>query len=221
VQDVAAAIAATALQESPRRGRPTLLRNPVIVGDVLQALASGRSRYAAARTAGVSESVFRWWLRPGTRPVQACTVLRERVARIEQARREASTAEIVVPSVAASPAALVVATPLPVLPAVVVEAPPVSPRRPRCARGIGRSSRPGAPMMCFLADWLRGDVRRQLAAFGLVTLPPMDPRWLPAGLGHTEITRAYLAWRQATGQPGPTELQLELDAVRWYQAHRL
>ena len=218
-----ARIVALAQREAARTGRPTRLQEAAAVSAILEALGAGRSRFAAAHAAGVSEGVLRRWLSPAGRPLGACRELQSAVDAIEAARHAPAAPLTAPPDDPSVPSALV---PLPV--ARSVPAPPPAPVYPVPAVSVvagwwhrlHRAARLRASDP-WEADALKSSVTAALKAYGLREIPPEPDRWLAPGLTHEQIRSAFIAWYHETGQGGPTESVLEMCAYPWYRARVL
>src|SRR4051794_31507243 len=200
VDVVSETIASAAASEARRTGRPCRLADPAVTRTILVSLHGRMSRTGAARAAGVSEGVLRRWLQPGAQPTAACLTLQRAVEYIEHPPPATTT-----PQPPAEHG-------LPTAPAVQQSVV----RRWHWSLALAAVLEATDPLT---ATMLRTQVRQEMRAFGLTTLPPMDERWLPPNLDHSAIRQHYIHWCHATGQPGPREMDVEMHALPWYLQH--
>jgi hypothetical protein len=74
------------------------------------------------------------------------------------------------------------------------------------------------------AGHLIQQVDQEMLEYGVsrATLPmpaALPKLMLPRNLRYEQIQTRYIAWCNATGRPGPTDMQVEMEGMRWYREH--
>ncbi len=195
-------------------GRPCKLGDHGVALGVLTALWHGKSKAAAAKTAGVTEGALRLWLKQAADGSPTYAPLR---AAIEQIAKSRMTPRPVTPEAPRAPSTPQ-PPPLPDVSAVLIARwRLLRQRRDEFLRAHSRLSQDeGATMAMQLRDEMK---LHGMTESNLEHFPGSYRLNLPRNLAFDVVKQRYLRWCEAVGLPGPTDFTLEPDARAWYRDH--